>query len=255
MTLQPNWKLLLGAVIAGIFWTGEVFACSRAMHDWELKFHATIPLSAPILPFNLLETLRNRVSAPTSTGVSEVYWVAEHNALSRLVTFLLNAGWFQQFLPDDSVPVTWKAQAPTSSVLQMARKRMQETAAAPPLILGTDRHSLRLALFTDRNSMNTCHQLVLFESARLRAVQPHPTNPWAQETSYQGWIAFIFSRSPAPAGLLAIYIFPHNHASFPLHANPAFVLNLLEKHFLKWRPLDEEESPHHIIPEFPHARE
>ena len=216
-------RLIVCVWLAGCI--NSVQACSLALHDWKLFFHALIPLGAPVLPLAELDAVLDRVPR---NSIEQVIWVADHGLFSSLSLVFLH------FLPNWEAHLPWFAENKSSSILKMAR--VQQSKQKTPLIIGSDQNRLQIALFTDRNANNRCFQLVLMFTNRIRAVFADQNAPWAQETRGQAWISLVFYQQPIPGRILSLSVYPVYQVRKAFIDNHEYVEQLINDNLLTRRP-------------------
>lgn len=200
-------------------------ACSLALHDWKLAFYLKIPLSAPLFPLAELSSLPGKLPE-SSAGL--IYWVSNHNLLSCLTPVLL------PFFSDWPAKLPWITVDAGKSLTSLAHGSQKQ--AKTPLIIGSDKCFLKLALFSDANAAFNCHQLVILQSNRIRAVFPDKSSPWAQEINGQSWVSLIFYQLPIPGRILSFSAFPVSQIRKSIYENHSYVEALLSQNQLMRRP-------------------
>lgn len=118
--------------------------------------------------------------------------------------------------------------------MEIARTSNSNTKA--PLVIGSDKNYIRVACFSDKNSNFNCHQLVIMQTGRIRAVHADPIKPWAQEINGQAWLSLIFYQIPLPGRILSVAIYPVNQLRSALVDNDDYVKELIAQGLLKLRP-------------------
>lgn len=223
-----------------LFYGFSASACSLAIHDWKLICYLKIPVSAPLFPlaeFNLLST--NFKEAPGKN----VLWLSQHGQVGSFLSGFIHA------LPGWPAKTSWLLSNSNKSVISHA---MTESGAnSRPLIIGSDKNFIKLALFSDRNSNYSCHQIVILHSNRIRGVMASKDAPWAMETNGMAWVSVIFYQVPIPGRILSVSIFPFRATRQSIFEDHAYVENLLAEKLLKRRP-DLELDPYSFdFPELP----
>ncbi|MGM0598875.1 MAG: hypothetical protein ACQETH_03550 [Candidatus Rifleibacteriota bacterium] len=202
-------------------------------------FFTKVPVSAPLFPIAEFSFLTNSFKEkPTN----KVYWLAEHNMMSRFLAEFINAldGWPSK--------IDWILLEPDESPLSLARKSDRNN---PPLIVGSDKNYLKIAFFSDANSDYKCHQIVIMLNSRLRGVFPGTNQPWAQETNSMAWVSFIFYQIPFPPTIMSLAIFPINSTRMSLFEDHPLVERFLALKLLR-RRADLEIDPYQFdFPELP----
>lgn len=202
-----------------------VEGCSLALHDWKLVFYLKIPVAAPLLPLAEMNQVSSRMQQNPVSGVT---WVADLDVYSRLALGLF------AFLADPAAALPWEVIPAGESMLAMARDAGDKISGR--VLLSTDRCFLKIALFSDRNSLFNCHQLVVMQTGRIRAVQPDPARPWAQETAGQSWLSLIFYQIPVPGRIMSLSVYPVNQTRLSLNEDHPLVETLLSHRLLLRRP-------------------
>jgi len=200
-------------------------ACSLALHDWKLVFYLKIPVSAPFFPLAELNTVSERMQ---NSPVSSIVWAASTSWYGRLaLSFLPLTGDPAALLPMINVPAG-------GSMLGLARGHL--TPGSAGILLGSDQCSIKIAFFSDRNSAYNCHQLVLLQNSRIRAVQPDPACPWVHESIGQSWLSLIFYQMPIPGRTLSLSMYPVRRSRLSIYEDHQLVENLLSHKLLLRRP-------------------
>lgn len=215
-------------------------ACSLALHDWKLTFYLKIPLSAPLFPLAELNSLPGKLP---ESSVGQIFWVSDHNLLSRMAPALM------PFF------IVWPARLPWitvdagKSLTGLARESQKEKKT--PLIIGSDQCFVKVAIFSDANTAYNCHQLVIMQSNRIRAVFADKRSPWAQEINGQSWISLIFYQLPLPGRILSFSAFPVSQIRKSIWEDHSYVETLLSQKKLMRRP-DLTVDPYSFdFPELP----
>lgn len=228
-------KLLLLIWLASCLQSAS--ACSLAIHDWQLRCSLRLSPDITILPLSEASALHERVA---DGSINTVYRLEKPTFYGVILNILLTI-----FGGHDS-PVTWVLVSSGHNLVDIAAREGGSTA-----VLSADRHSLKLALFSDRNSRNRCHQLVLYETKRIRAIHPHPERPWAEETAGTAWISLVFFEYPVPESILSLSAFPIHEKIEDLYANLPFIKSLVRMGMLKRRPGAEFTPESKEIPPMP----
>ncbi len=203
----------------------QVSACSLALHDWKLFFYLKIPLSAPIVPLSEIDIASEKISPDL---IDKVLWQTNHNILTSVLISLI------PLLESNAKNYTWIPIQAKDSVLSIARTLLDSDK--PPLILGSEKNFLKVALFSDKNSFYNCHQLVFLQQNRIRGVLPSKLSPWAQEINGQAWFSLIFFQIPVPGKILSFSIFPFAGQRKSIYEDHPFVEKLLAEKKLFRRP-------------------
>lgn len=219
----------------------SVSACSLAIHDWKLIAYFKIPLQVPIFPLSEISEISDQV---IESNVSKVLWVSNHNILSRVGLLFLKL----MKLPVAQIP--WQAVNTSKSVLSIARKTI--SAENPSIIVGSDNVILKVALFSDRNSDYNCHQLVLMEESRIRAVIASSVSPWARESKGKTWLSLIFYKFPFLDNIISFSAFPYKKIRKSIYDDHGYVESLLAEKQLQ-RRTDVELDP--LSDDFPQLPE
>ncbi|MBP7634546.1 hypothetical protein KBA41_10255 [Candidatus Ozemobacteraceae bacterium] len=212
-------------------------ACSLAIHDWQLRCFLRFSPDVTILPLSDANVLHERV---TEGSIKTVYRLEKPTFYGVALNILLTI-----FGGHDS-PVNWILVSSGNGLVDIAAREGGSTA-----VLGSDQHSLKLALFSDRNSRNRCHQLVLYETKRIRAIHPHPERPWAEESVGTAWVSLVFFEYPVPESILSLSAFPLHEKIEDLYANLPFIKSLVRMGTLKRRPGAEYTPESKEIPPMP----
>lgn len=228
-------KLLLVIWMASCMQTAS--ACSLAIHDWQLRFFLRFSPEITVLPLSDANALHERVA---DGSIKSVYRLEQPTLYGAVLNILLTL-----FAGHDSI-VPWVAVSSGNGLVDIAAREGGSTA-----VLGSDRHSLKLALFSDRNSGNRCHQLVLYETKRIRAIHPHPERPWAEESLGTAWISLVFFEYPVPGRILSLSAFPLHEKIEDPYSNLPFIKTLVRIGKLKRRPGAEFTPESKEIPPMP----
>lgn len=228
-------KLLLLIWMASCMQT--VSACSLAIHDWQLRFFLRFSPDITILPLSEANVLHERV---TDGSVKSVHRLEKPTFYGVVLNILMT------LFGGDDTAVAWIPVSSSQGLVDIAAREGGSTA-----VLSSDRHSLKLALFSDRNSHNRCHQLVLYETKRIRAIHPHPDHPWAEESVGIAWISLVFFEYPVPGNILSLSAFPLHEKIEDLYANLPFIKSLVRIGMLKRRPAAEFTPESKEIPPLP----
>lgn len=219
--------------------TGQLAACSLALHDWRLLLDIRIPLSSPIFPLAEADILQNNIP---ENATKNVLWVSKHNFISQLSLVFL------PMLDLWTARIPWTAVNLTDSVLSMAKSRMSDENISA--ILGSDKNFFQIAIFFDGNSDNRCVQIVFRQQSRVRGVFPDKSRPWAQEILSHSWVSMIFYQLPFPSRILSISAYPFQGTRASLFEDHGYVERLLSQGKLK-RRVDFEIDPYHFdFPDF-----
>ncbi|MDD3323463.1 MAG: hypothetical protein PHS59_18660 [Paludibacter sp.] len=119
------------------------------------------------------------------------------------------------------------------------------------IVVGSDNYTFRIALFTDTNSNNMCYQLVIMQEGRIRAVQPSPAKPSANETSAIAYASLIFYGNPLNFDILSFSLHPIAGARSFFIQNEELVTKLIAEHKLFARISTEQDPNSYNIPELP----
>lgn len=215
--------LLLAA--AALLRVQTAAACSLALHDWKLTFYVKIPVSAPLFPLAEINSIQSRLQ---KSAVGQVFWIGEHSFASRLAPVLL------PFFPGWPARLPWQTVDAGKSLAGLARASQNEKSL--PVIVGSDRCFIKVALFSDANAYGSCQQLVIMQSNRIRAVFPDKKSPWAQEINGQSWVSLIFYQLPVPGRILSFSAYPVDQVRASIYEDHSFVETLLSKKKLLRRP-------------------
>ena len=224
MSIRSNNKVF-AVLLVFLSYFLQAEACSLALHDWKLVFYLKIPVAAPFFPLAELNQVSIRMQQNPVSGVT---WVAGLDLYRSLAMSLLG------FLADPAATLPWEAIPAGGSMLAMARDISDKKSGR--VLLSTDRCFLKVAFFSDLNSFFNCHQLVVMQSGRIRAVQPDPVRPWAQETAAQSWLSLIFYQVPVPGRIMSLSVYPVNQTRLSISEDHPLVETLLSHRLLLRRP-------------------
>lgn len=259
--MQQKYSILVVVIILLSSLSCTTEACSLAIHDWKSVFHRKLELSSPIFP--IAEASAAWRSIPEGPD-SSVIWISKHSVFSYLssafvpVFFQLMSALNRSshiFLTPvnlhsfwlDHIP--WLALSSTDSVASLAHQKADKSFS--PIIIGSDKNFLRIALFVDANSDNRCFQLVIMQQGRIRLVHANPAKPWAQELQASAFISIIFYELPLPERIMSLSLYPiAEHRAFLIDSEP-LILRLLEGGALKSRPPSDYDPSSFELPEFP----
>ena len=203
----------------------RILACSLAYHDWQLKFFIKIPINAPFIPLSEISSVQEHFKKPAT---DQIFWVVKPGLLTPYLNTVLS-------LIDSWVAIAdWQVIPETKSVLKVAKQYSQDNV--PPIIIGSDRNYLKVAIFLDGNSNNNCCQIVVAQDSRIRCVFNDSINPWAQEFNRQSWFSFIFYRYPLPGYILSFSMYPMKGNRQSMYEDHPLVEELLSKKLLMRRP-------------------
>ncbi|HAE37561.1 MAG TPA: hypothetical protein DCG57_02845 [Candidatus Riflebacteria bacterium] len=222
--LKTGYKVL-AIVTAILCWAPSVKACSLALHDWQICFNLKLPVSAPFMPMAELDAVFDKIP---KNSIEQVIWLADHNMGSIFSLAFLH------FLPNWEAQLPWLATAQNSSIIELAKAKRE--AGKVPLIIGTDQNQLQIALFVDKNANNSCFQLVIMQTGRIRSVHADPDKPWAQETFGRSWLSVVFYQVPLPGRILSLAVFPIYQSRMALIDDHNYVEHLLADGLLTTRP-------------------
>lgn len=201
------------------------FACSLALHDWQLKLFFKIPINAPFVPLSEVAVIQNHFKKAVT---DRIFWVTKPGVLSPYLDFVLSFidGWASQ--------TKWKIVTDNKSVIKLAKSFAKDENK--PLIVGSDKNFLKVAVFLDANSKNNCVQIVLAQDSRIRCIFQDPQNPWAQEFNMQSWFSLIFYKLPIPGNILSFSAYPVDGTRASIYEDHPLVESLLSKKCLMRRP-------------------
>lgn len=208
-------------------------ACGLALHDWALAFNIEIPLSVPIFPLAEADFLS---SNGLSKIVKKVFWVSDHNCLSKALLVCL------PFINKEASNPRWLPISDASSVIALAKQSIDGVS-----IIGSDKCLLQIALFLDKNSNNNCMQLVIRQKARIRCVIKSENSSFAQEINGQAWVSLVFYQ--IPGRFLSISVFPIAGTKMSILDNSNYVERLIALGKLKQR-VDEIDPYEFDFPDF-----
>ncbi|HEY9068905.1 MAG TPA: hypothetical protein VIV61_01540 [Candidatus Ozemobacteraceae bacterium] len=232
-TRRPLVGLLLIGLLCDLQAAG---ACSLALHEWQPRFQFAFAPPAPILLLSELDLVRERVREGRVSRVFQVTAPSVLTALLGLVPPLLQPG------------IRWQA---VSSPHLVQPLFLSPASGSAPLLLGTDRQTFRVALFSDLRSGSCCHQLVLYESKRIRAIHGLAASPWAREADGRAWISIVFYEYPVPGRILSVSVFPVEGRIREVYTAPELVETLIGQRRLQLRPASAFTPDSRDIPEMP----
>ena len=200
-------------------------ACSLALHDWQLKLFFKIPINAPFIPLSEIAAIQNHFNKPVT---DRIFWVIKPGILSPYNDFIIS------FIDGWTTQIKWNIVTDNKSVIKLAKTFAKDENK--PLIVGSDKNFLKIAVFLDANSKNNCCQIVLAQDSRIRCIFQDPNNPWAQEFNLQSWCSLIFYRLPIPGNILSLSAYPVNGSRTAIYEDHPLVETLLSKKCLLRRP-------------------
>ncbi len=201
------------------------YSCSLALHDWQLIFFYKIPINAPFIPLSEISVIQNKFSKAVT---DRILWVIKPGILSPYLDFIKS--FFSGWVADTK----WEIIPNSKSVIKIARSFSNEEKK--PLIVGSDKNFLKIAVFFDANSKNNCCQIVLAQDSRLRCVFQDANSPWAQEFNMQSWYSLIFYRMPIPGTIISFSTYPIDGTRSSIYEDHDLVELLLSKKCLMRRP-------------------
>lgn len=210
------------------FWLTNTFVaegCGLALHSWKIKAYFKIPVEAPLVPLSEVSIISTKFPEKVT---NRVVWLTKYSSftpLTKIFVYLIG-GWTSE--------VDWCNVFDNNSVIKLSKKLANEDEK--PIIVGSDRNFLKIALFVDENSRNNCYQLVIAQDSRIRCVFQKPELPWAQEFNSQSWISLIFYKSPLPGSLMAVNLYPVTGNQTLLYEDSDYVTYLCEHDCLTKRP-------------------
>ena len=203
----------------------SAYTCSLALHDWQLKLFFKIPINAPFIPLSEINVIQNQFREAVT---DKILWVIKPGFFTPFLRNLLPLfkNWIGQ--------TKWEIISNGKSVLKIARGFKDEEKK--PLIIGSDKNYLKIAVFFDANSNNNCIQIVIAQDSRIRCIFQSSDNPWAQEFNLQSWGSIIFYRLPFIGYIMAFSIYPIDSGKYTFYENTDLVEYLLTKKCLTKRP-------------------
>lgn len=217
--------------MSALFFSSKAYSCSLAIHNWKLAYFKRFKLDAPLFPMAEISEISSQLQR---NPVQKVIWLAKHTFFTKLAVELI-----KKFdLPVAKIP--WELCEKKASVLSIAHDSLG--AEKPPLILGSDKVVLKIALFSDKNSNYNCYQLVFMQENRIRAVIASSVSPWAQESKGKTWLSLIFYKYPIPGNILSLAVFPYKSRRKIIYEDHDYVEKLLQDKKLK-RRADLELDP------------
>lgn len=225
MYRRQKYKFTLFGILFLLLGISASFSCSLALHDWQLKLFFKIPINAPFIPLSEIAVIQNQFKKAVT---DRILWVTKPGALSPYNDFIISFidGWASQ--------AKWEIVSNNKSVIKLAKSFAKESNK--PLIVGSDKNFLKIAVFLDANSKNNCCQIVLAQDSRIRCIFQDPQNPWAQEFNMQSWFSLIFYRLPIPGSILSFSVYPVNGTRTAIYEDHSLVEELLSKKSLLRRP-------------------
>ncbi len=196
-------------------------ACEMGLHEWELAFDYSLPISGPIVPAHEFLVLSIRF---IPSELTELIWVDEQNRSTAMVDWLKNA------LPN------WTASLPfrPTKADDLGKIKLKPTTA----ILKTTGYSLRVVLFTDKLSNHRCKQLVITQEGRLRLAMPAAPQPIAENYPCRSWISIFFFDTPVPSKIISVTAFPVRNTNSEIYLNEKFITELFYHELVQRRPSD-----------------
>ncbi len=207
------------------FRINTAFSCSLALHDWKLIFFQKIPINAPFIPLSELNIVHGQFEKAVT---DKILWVVKPGALSPYLNTILS------FFDGWATTAKWELITNNKSVIKIAKSYANEEKK--PLIIGSDKNFLKIAIFVDANSKNNCYQIVIAQDSRIRCIFQDSQNPWAQEFNTQSWYSLIFYSRPIPGSILSFSTYPINGGRTSIYEDHELVEYLLSKKFLMRRP-------------------
>ena len=201
------------------------FTCGLALHDWHLKLFFKIPLNAPFVPLSEIDAVQKHFDKAVT---DRILWVIKPGILSPYNDFFISfvEGWASK--------VKWEIVTNNKSVIKLSKRF--EKDEKKPLIIGSDKNYLKIAVFADANSNNNCWQFVFAQDSRIRCIFQDSQNPWAQEFNMQSWFSVIFFRVPVPGNIMALSIYPIDGVKNTFFEDQHLVEHLIGSKCLKQRP-------------------
>ena len=225
--MYRNIKIKHPILVILLLFTGiiDCSACSLALHDWQLKLFFKIPVNAPIVPLSEIAVIQKQFKKAVT---DRIFWVTKPGIFSPYNDFIISFidGWASQ--------VKWNIVSDNRSVIKLAKSFAKDENK--PLIVGSDRNFLKIAVFLDANSKNNCCQIVFAQDSRIRCVFQDPNNPWAQEFNMQSWFSLIFYRLPIPGNIISFSTYPIDGTRVAIYEDHPLVETLLSKKSLMRRP-------------------
>jgi hypothetical protein len=214
-------KKLLILLSLVLFFSRGVSACEMGLHEWELAFDHSLPISGPIIPAQEFSVLSIRF---TPSELTELIWVDEQNRSTAMVTWLKSA------------LTNWAASLPFRPMKadDLGKLKPKPTTA----ILKTTNYVLRAALFTDKLSNHRCKQLVITQEGRLRLAMPAAPQPLAENYPCRSWVSIFFFDTPVPSKIISVTAFPVSNANSELYLNEKFITELFYHELVQRRPSD-----------------
>ena len=222
---KSNKIYLLFALLLILFGINSAESCSLALHDWQLKLFFKIPINAPFVPLSEISVVQNQFN---NAVTDKILWVVKPGCLTPYLDTILS------FIDGWCAESKWHVIADNKSVIKIAKSYAKEENK--PLIIGSDKNFLKIAVFLDANSNNNCCQIVLAQDSRIRCIYQDPNKPWAQEFNMQSWYSLIFYKIPLPGYILSWAVYPINGSRTAIYEDHPLVETLLSKKCLMRRP-------------------
>lgn len=260
-------NLVLIFLCVFLFNSVSLFACSLAAHEWKLVFHTKFITNGPIFPFSEADLLLKGEYDP----VKVILWV-NPNAETTSITFAsIFTPFYQTILASLNLDSFIASGLPNSlssnrhknfpwltSLLWLPVSNGEQISnlqkhldSTDYIVMGSDNYTFRIALFTDTNANNLCYQLVIMQEGRIRAVQPSPTKPSANETNAIAYFSLIFYGNPLNVDLLSVSLHPVAGARSFFIQNEELVTRLIAENKLFARLSTEQDPNSYNIPELP----
>lgn len=244
-----------------------LFGCSLAAHEWKLIFYSKFQTNGPIFPFSEADLLLKGEYDPVKavlwvnpgaeraiTALSAFFLTFYHNLLSSLdLETYIASGLPNTLSANRHKNFTWLKNLiwlPYKNVGQISNF-VNDLTDEDFLVIGSDNYSLRVALFSDSNSHNKCYQLVLMQEGRIRAVQPSPKKPSANETKGLAYISVIFYENLFKGDILSFSLYPIAGSRSFFIQNEELVTGLIAEKKLLPRLSIENDPNSYDIPELP----
>jgi len=167
--------------------------CTLVEHDWKPVACFTLSLEAPPDLLGSLSWLASHLPA-----TPHHVWLRTHDLESAWKSSIV---W--SFIGGRTASATWHLLSPDADILASIRSLGPEKSSSPSLFVGVDQARLWIGWFRDANSGGACHQLLIAQEARVRAILTGTPVPWAEEKIVHSWISGVFYGLPTPQNLLS----------------------------------------------------
>lgn len=253
--------------VLSIFINNEAFSCSLAIHEWHLVWYKKLVTETPFLPLCESDILVKGEFQP----VKNIYWVtpkanSDFTLIKALLIPVYNAFLGSLHLHEYmgvGLPVTLSPNREKNfpwckalSWLPLENgSKLGEILNNHPvkdyIVMGSDKNTLKIAIFADALSNNKCFQVVILQDGRLRAVQPSDTKPTATEVRALAYASFIFYGNPINCNFLSISLSPIAGSRCFFFQNEEYADKLVSEGKLARRAASESDPASFNIPDIP----